>query len=398
MGPWAPTAQTNPAPWSPTAQAEPSEPWPAYPEAAPSRTRAARRGLQPWLWAVFGFVAVLLIAFIASAFFWEGNPLRSLLGARGPEYIAFLDEDYNVAIVLPDGSGQKALTDDGDEVEYHRLAWSPDHRSLAAFRVDRDRDEPGLWIGRPDGGEAQTIKLDLQLNCAELERCLDWSPNGQKLAIVGQDLDSGTWLLVVADVKTGEAEAIAKEDDKTFLSVAWFPSDHRLAVTVGEKSGSEAYIETMRDDGSDAERMTVENERELVGLPIFSSKAGRMAYITHDPSSATTRLYVSNIDGSDAKRIAKALGVVPLNWSRDGSRLLYYNHEDEELLVYDVRSGDEYKVASSDGDLFAHFSAALSFDGKSVAYYNIEDELMLFDLETKDRDRVVKFAVHSVAW
>lgn len=400
LSPWHPTPQPEPGAWAPTAQAQTAASRPTYPAAESPRPRPARRGLRPWLWGLLGFVAVLLIAAVVVFFVWEDNPLRSLLGGRGPEYIAFLDEDYNVAIVLPDGSEEKALTEDGDLVEYGPLAWSPDHRLLGAYREDRGRDEYELWIGRADGEEAETIRLDLRLGCDEHTRCMDWSPNSQKVAIVGFDQDWEQSLLAVADVKTGKVETIDAEEDEEFYSVAWLPAGDRLAVTILRRSASELYIQTMRDDGSDQERMTLEEERDQVGLPIFSLKGGRMAYVTYDTSTDTSRLYVCKSDGSDAQRVAKAdYALVPLSWSRDGSRLLYYNHEDEELLVYDVRSGDEYKVADSEGELDAYdFGAALSPDGKSVAFYNIDYELIRFDLETEDDDRVAKFADYHVAW
>lgn len=399
--PWSPAGQPGPQEaWAPAVQAEPEAPWPSYPTTKPRRARASQKGTRPWLWAVLGFVAVLVTGIIVLAFVWEGSPLRSLMGGTGPDYIAYVNEDGNVAIVLPDGTGELALSDDGDKVDYGPLAWSPDHRWLAAYREDRPGGEHAVWISDAGGEDSQTVELDMQLDCASRIGCLAWSPDSANIALVGYDLDWESTIVLVIDVKSGNADVIADDDELMFASVSWLPDGNRLAVTVLDESAGVAHIETMRSDGSDIERLEVDKEDDMTGFPFYAPKGGRMAYLTYDQSSGTQRLYIAKSDGTDAERIAKAdYDLEPLDWSRDGSRLLYYNHGDEELLVYDVRSGDEIAVVDGDGDLDPYdFSAALSPDGKSVTYYNYDYELILFDLETEGDDRIVDYADYFVAW
>ncbi len=398
--PWTPTAQQETAPWSPEPQAERAAPPAPYPDLEPLRPGVARKRGRPWLWAAIGFVAVLLIAFVASAFFWEGNPLRSLFGGGGPEHIAYIDEDGNVAIVLPDGSEENVLTDDGGEMGYRLLSWSPDHRWLAAYREDWDREEYKVWISSADGEEVQTIEVDMKPECEQPAGCMVWSPDGSKLALVGYDIDYEMSLVLVVDVKKQGADTVVEDDEKWFASVAWLPDGDRIALTVVDDVEDEAYIELMRADGSDPERMVLDEEDDITGLPLFAPKGGRMAYVTYNISSDRIRLYVAKSDGSDAERISRSeYDLVPLDWSDNGSRLLYYNDDDEELLVYDVRSGDEIKVADSEGDLEPFdFAAALSPDGMSVAYYNQDYDLIVFDLETEGGDRLVQHVGYSVDW
>ncbi len=91
----------------------------------------------------------------------------------------FEDDHYAGRIWLWDGAAARPFTA-GPYDSAPR--WSPDGRTLAFVRKERDDDaQPQLMVMAADGGEAERL-TEFSLGVAEVE----WSPDGSRLAVVGK--------------------------------------------------------------------------------------------------------------------------------------------------------------------------------------------------------------------
>lgn len=173
-------------------------------------------------------------------------------GGDSPDglWTAFIRE-HNVFIRSRADREEVRLSEDGREgFAYGRLSWSPDSRTLAAFRIEPgDRKEVHLiQSSPPDGGRAKlqsrpyalpgdkftTYELNLfqvadrkQVR-PELDRFehgwerprVRWSPDGSRVAYPQVDRGHQRFRVVSVDVRTGEVVNLVDEKSETFIWTA----------------------------------------------------------------------------------------------------------------------------------------------------------------------------------
>jgi len=304
-----------------------------------------------------------------------------LRGGRGGP-IAFVDHDGNIATVHPDGSDLQVLTDDaGEGAGYTAPSWSPDHRWLAAYRYDWSSNVVELWIARSNGQDARTISLR---DSPSLSIRPTWSPDGQSIAVLTEYGD----FIYIIETHTGDTRyRIGVEElghGSTEFPPVWTPDGRRLALTLLEDEyGNRASIYTVRPDGSDLQRMRVEEEDDIVALPLFSPDGDRLAYVTYNDDEEVIRLYIADADGSDAELIR--MDGVPLQWSSDGRSLLLTDQFGENMFVYSLRSRRFATVQLEDPQGWWEVLCALSPDGESLACCSYS-EISIYDLESGESE------------
>ncbi|HWQ36295.1 MAG TPA: winged helix-turn-helix domain-containing protein [Blastocatellia bacterium] len=198
------------------------------PSAPTSETAAspARRASVRWL-ALLGAGLVVLVA-VGWMIRWMNNrrasagfrvtPFTRLSGAeRQPvvstdgKKVAFLWErddgqPPSVCVQTAGASSHQQIT--RDQGHYSSPAWSPDGRALAVLRIDPSATE--VLILSPETGEARLVTSFTPPNYGLERRLLDWSPDGQWLAVshpVRPNKPNGLFLVTVA---TGEKRLLTE--------------------------------------------------------------------------------------------------------------------------------------------------------------------------------------------
>lgn len=218
------------------------------------------------------------------------------------DYIAWSPDGTEIAVPLPDAlqgdfechadiwiisvdDGDRRQVTDGDACD-RSPAWSPDGRRIAFTRYeDRERrvyfaaidgsqiqalapsSSDPLWS--PDGTQIAFVKTDLEGNRKLCISNLDgtyrqltdiaveniwfrWSPDGRQIAFTVDD----ALHLINAD---GTDLRTVLESDWHPEELDWSPDGTRLVVTSFRLSTQDAFLYTMRLDGSDGQMLTSHN-------------------------------------------------------------------------------------------------------------------------------------------
>ena len=109
-----------------------------------------------------------------------------------------------------------ALT--GKEGEYSSPAWSPDSRSIACLRFRENSAD--LVIVDPVGGAENPVVQVLPTRFGLSHRHLDWSPDGEWIAIDDAPSLGSPLAIYLVNVKTGAKTRITQPDDRILGDVA----------------------------------------------------------------------------------------------------------------------------------------------------------------------------------
>lgn len=235
----------------------------------------------------------------------SSDPAYSPDGGR----IAFVDADYQIAVMDRDGSERTPIT--STPTAKQQPTWSPDGRIAFvanSFDVDGQTDLE-IWVVNADG--TGLVQLTRNTN-PDLEPA--WSPDGTRIAFVGtREGDSDRNVYVMNADGTGEVNLTPGEsqpcdglcyqghDD----SPAWFPDGSRIAYvhTWAENASGVPNIWAMNPDGSGKVNVT-DNADVAFTQPAPSPQGTRIAAI----GAVTTNrdLWVMNADGSAQAAIETA--------------------------------------------------------------------------------------------
>jgi TolB protein len=275
------------------------------------------------------------------------------------ESIAFIDDpgdDATVAVIDPDGTGEKRLMD-----FYRRVppypgapAVSPDGRQIAFVGTIETGDPRTrtreLYVIDADGGRERRLTRG-----PTEEVAADWLPDGRIVFVSCTTMQSRDELpecdLVAIRPDGGDREELGTLPLAYDLAVS--PDGRRLAYSRLEAQSHERHLELyVADvDGSNRRRLTDNNASD--GFPAWSPDGKRIAFASNRAESApcfydecagfTTELYVMDADGSDVRRLTETDDQeLSPSWSPDGKLIVYARvaGEDEPSYLY---------VANADG-------------------------------------------------
>ena len=276
----------------------------------------------------------------------DGSALTFVANGREPAWspraarIAFMTsgaQSFDIAVVNPDGSGLRTLTDGGhiDRVP----SWSPDGRTIAFVRFDRQPPAAALYrIGADGTGLARLAAVSLDL----VSRGASWAPNGRLIAFTHA---SAVWTvspqgaglrrvatgtapafspngraiafvrgsaLVVTNADGSRPRTVRNERGDFFANGPAWSYDGRtlLFATLRESADHELYV--VDSSGAHLRRLTDNNFDER--LPVWSPARRRIAYVRGGD------IFVMSAAGTGRRRVAR--GSFP-TWSRTGAELAY---------------------------------------------------------------------------
>ncbi len=199
-----------------------------------------------------------------------GESGRDRVRSPDGQWTAFL-EDHNVFARAQEDGEEVQLSDDGKEgLGYGRLSWSPDSKSLVAFRIEPgERKEVYLVRSSPPGGGRAELRsrpyplpgdrfTAYEINLfdvasgetirPELDRIdfgtprVRWRPDGRHFTYEKTDRGHQRFRLIEVDARTGRSRNLIDERTDTFL---WSAHTENLALdTLNwlEKSDEILYV------------------------------------------------------------------------------------------------------------------------------------------------------------
>jgi Tol biopolymer transport system component len=219
----------------------------------------------------------------------------------------------DIYVMNADGSGKRSLTRN-PSFDASPL-WSPDGRWIAFGRGICCSANLELYAVDPDGKVLRRLAMNLAP-----EGGVSWSPDGSKLAFGGDEMTTGEIYVVNAN---GSGLRRLTHSPRNDFAPAWSPDGRRILFgrSLGRPFECCPDIETyvMDADGR--------NERKLAYPPdawggAWSPDGRRIVFARtgiHRPG-----IYVMNVDGGKARRVAGNVGKDPMpKWSPDGRQIAF---------------------------------------------------------------------------
>ena len=283
---------------------------------------------------------------------------------RSPDkkWVAFI-KDHNLFVRPADGGQEKQLSKDGkDGLAYGMPSWSPDSKTIAAFRIEPgDRKEVHLVESSPRaGGRARLTSRPyslpgdkftaFELNLFDVESGkqikpavdrvdfgfprLRWKADGSRLTYEQTDRGHQRFRIVEVESATGKARNLIDEQTKTFL---WTAHTERRGASIHYLDKSSEILQASERDGwrqlylFDANegklkrQVTkgewvvrnidrVDEEKRQVWFRASGRNAGQDPYFLH--------YYRVNLDGTGLVALTEGDGTHSVSYSPDGKHLV----------------------------------------------------------------------------
>lgn len=247
--------------------------------------------------------------------------------------IVFVRDDQ-IWLMDLDGSHKVQLTTDG--INWHP-SWSPDGWQIVWQRHAPSDKIFNVWVMDADGGNQHAItQWDDEGTIKENAQRPVWSPDGRYIA-VAQELSAsepviteGPFIMLMNSDGDGLIR-LAEGRDPT-----WSPDSRQIAFLSG--LGQATRIGIINRDGT--------------GLTYLDSSFGVPMYPAWSPDgkrialAATTSLdwtlSVLSIENGSMQRLATAPRIWGINWSPDGTRILY----GDGVSVIDVDGSNQVQLTS----------------------------------------------------
>jgi dipeptidyl aminopeptidase/acylaminoacyl peptidase len=265
-----------------------------------------------------------------------------------------LGEGHKMLYVMnADGSGLRLLAGDA----WMEIAWSPDGREIAFFRVGSS-PRPGLYVVRADGrGERPLTRNAMGSGLA-------WAPDGESIAFTrgggpfyGGPEDYRDIWVVNAD-GSGQRRLV-----KRAIEPRWSPGGQQISFMSLRAGNWEIYV--MNADGSDVRRLTHNTASD--GYPAWSPDGRKLAFTRFRPAHSSpsgsvpgySDVYVMNADGTGQRRLAH--NATFNGWSPQGSRIAFSSTNGGLYVVDADGSGPQNLTRTG-------WASTWSPDGRKIAF------------------------------
>jgi len=271
------------------------------------------------------------------------------------------------------------------------LDWSPDGQLLAVS--GRVRESRGLFLASPFGNQIERLSTQTLYS-------VDWAPDGRRLVGLTAGLQEITVVERVADgtANVTGSYRIATTYDRLW-AVAWSPVDERLVVVADSVGVSTLWL--VNPDGSDLQRLVSEDDRIL---GITWSSRGDVLYYQRQRTGEITRLPLEGASALIAQPLVSDCGY---DFSvAAGSSLLACERTAPRNAEIWLKSADEtVESVLITRDSVYRSPPVLSPDGRMLAYGRGGDQgedLYVLALETGQERRLTNRAdlgeLGSQAW
>jgi Tol biopolymer transport system component len=265
-----------------------------------------------------------------------------------------------------------------------KVNFSPDGRRLAYVYGNLPEGKTSLVVANADGtGEREVITWQ-RPNSLWNAVPPSWSPDGKKIACVGQFGSEGFPRVVEVNIETGTETTITSQKWTSMRGVTWLPDMSGLLIVASEETSAFQQIWLISYPGGAAQRVTNDTSN-YVGLSLASGGASLVTTKTENPISiwvmpvkvTNSTLSVSDslsIGADDAKQInvtnftgtAEFEGFASLTWTPE-RRIVYVSEESGNADIWSMNEDGSDRRQLTD-DRHWDTAPAVSPDGSYVAF------------------------------
>ncbi len=249
---------------------------------------------------------------------------------------------YEIYVMDNDGGNQRNLTnnpaDDKDP------SWSPDGKRIV-FMSNRDGHAKHGWLTSDiyvmdnDGGNLQRLT-----NNDRFDESPSWSPNGKRIAFVGNRT------IYVMDADGGNQQRLT-ENRTIDESPSWSPDGKYIVFMSTRVGNTEIYV--MDNDGGNQRNLT--NNDRVDESPSWSPDGKHIAFTSWENVGGNKDIYVIDNDGGNQRNLTKHPDAdwEPV-WSPDSKRIAFVSNRTKDLnrdiYVMDADGGNPRNLTNHPED------------------------------------------------
>jgi len=246
-----------------------------------------------------------------------------------------------------------------------------------------------VWLIHPDGSNERSLTGELENVFAEAPV---WSPDGRTIAFDGVNGDYGTRDILLVNVDGREPEQIWLTRSPGYDCYPSFAADGETLVYMSEREGNrDLYIMDM--DGNDVAQLT--DVPAIDYEPAFSPDGSQIAFVSR--RTGKSQIYVMDADGDNVTQITE---IDSLNWrpawSPDGEWIAFESWREGNGDIFIMRpDGSELQqlTTSLAEDGHPHFSP----DGRYLVFHSQRTgNYQLFIMEVEQPETVWHLETESV--
>ena len=203
-----------------------------------------------------------------------------------------LDGPSHLGLIRPDGSDPRTLPD--AMLSNGQPAWSPDGKKVAFLGNEHDGEGPALVVMDLDTGAFNTLGDGIQAIHATYPP--DWSSDGALILFAGQI--SGIEDIFVVDVRSGDATNLT-QDSASDRNPLWSPDDSLVAYA-SVRAGT---LDLIILEFATGLARVVESTAQREGFPSWSPDGSYLVYQVADGKAGDSYLKATSLDGAVSARL-----------------------------------------------------------------------------------------------
>jgi len=258
-------------------------------------------------------------------------------------------DNGEIYVMNADGSNLRRLTD--SEPWLNWPAWSPDGTKIA-FALWRSCNREN-YVMNADGSNRKRLPDIMRAggSCSpSLSRSPAWSPDGTKIALLGNQEESPAIHVINADGTNLRDYGPMRMSNVEVWLLSWSPDGTKIAFA---KEHDETGIYLMNADGTDPMQLSqarVAGQDDSGGLA-WSPDGTKIAFVS--ASDNKRDIHVVNADGTNPRRLTKtpADNIQPA-WSPDGTKIAFASHRygNWEIYVMDADGTNPRRLTNPPAD------------------------------------------------